>query len=250
VGKPPRDPGKVEPAKGVKNEDAPDFEDTKFGDQPPQSAPIRSDPVFQETDEQLEARGRRLMNSLSRFDLNKVSAECWDRFCKGTGGTFTHPLLIAKVKTHDETRAHTKSFVEKLWRDFLARKGDLKNFTPLELDSYAFTSTWDKATGLGILIHDWWSIRADMKDYKCDWDDVAGTARFSATITFTMTDTFGLDWDDIVKHGDDHIPNFDTGKEFKAWYILQHYRKAKPFFLQVAIGYTFSATEKKFDLVE
>jgi len=56
-----------------------------------------------------------------------------------------------------------------------------------------------------------------------------------------MTDDFGLDWDDILQHGNDHLPPtaswYTTGDRFKAWYILQHYRSAKPFFVEVKLEY-------------
>ncbi len=42
-----------------------------------------------------------------------------------------------------------------------------------------------------------------------------------------------LDWDDIVKHGNDKIPQYHTGDFFKAWYILQHYRGARPFITEM-----------------
>ncbi len=44
---------------------------------------------------------------------------------------------------------------------------------------------------------------------------------------------FGLDWEDIEKHGNDRIPQHRTGDFFKAWYILQHYRNAKPFITEM-----------------
>lgn len=52
---------------------------------------------------------------------------------------------------------------------------------------------------------------------------------WNATLKYTFYDHFGLDWEDIKKHGDGIFPKYHTGDEFKAWYILQHYRTAKPF---------------------
>ncbi|WP_423775259.1 DUF3289 family protein [Chryseobacterium taklimakanense] len=49
----------------------------------------------------------------------------------------------------------------------------------------------------------------------------------------TFYDHFGLDRDDIVKHRKDRIPQYHTGDFFKAWYILQHYRNAKPFITEI-----------------
>jgi hypothetical protein len=132
-------------------------------------------------------------------------------------------------------------FREKLQKAVLDRQCDLRNFVPLPIGRYAFNTLTDKATGLGILIHDWWSIKAELKNYIGVWDSVTQTGAFNATLVFTMTDDFGLDWMDIVQHGTDHMPPtlswYSTGDRFKAWYILQHYRKAKPFFVQVIQEY-------------
>ena len=60
-------------------------------------------------------------------------------------------------------------------------------------------------------------------------------AHLGCNVHYTLYDHFGLDWADIRKHGDDHIPLPSTGNGFKAWYILQHYRSAKPFITKIDI---------------
>ena len=45
---------------------------------------------------------------------------------------------------------------------------------------------------------------------------------------------------DIVKFGDKPF----AGDGFKAWYILQHYRNAKPFVTEVKISYPISISFK------
>ncbi len=236
VGKPPRDPGK--------NEDGSTYEDMLSDDAPPQSASIKSDLIFNAPDAKLEELGKALMNSVSTGELNTVALACWDRFCKGTGGTFTSAALDKEVRDNDATREFVKDFEGKLRKAVLDNKCDLTNFTPLPIGRYAFNSLVDKATGLGIIIHDWWSIKAELKDYTATWDNVTQTGAFYGTLVYTMTDDFGLDWNDIVQHGNDNIPPttdfFKTGHRFKAWYVLQHYRKNhKPFFVEVKLDYHF-----------
>jgi hypothetical protein len=50
----------------------------------------------------------------------------------------------------------------------------------------------------------------------------------------TFYDHFGLDWVDVVKLGNQQLP-MNAGDNFKAWYILQHYRKAKPFITEITL---------------
>ncbi len=42
------------------------------------------------------------------------------------------------------------------------------------------------------------------------------TKAWIATLVYTLYDHFGLDWDDIIKHGSDRIPQYHTGDFFKA----------------------------------
>lgn len=235
VGKPPRDPGK--------NEDGSTYEDMLAGDEPAQSASLKQDPVFLLSTEKLQELGRDLMNSVSSGDLNTVALAAWDRFCKGTGGTFKNDKLDFEVRHHDNTRAFVGDFEKLLRKAVVACKCDLAKLTPLPIGRYAFNSFWDKATGLGILIHDIWSIKVELMNYTATWDKITQTGAFYGDMVFTLTDDFGLDWNDIVQHGKDRMPPtagyYNTGDRFKAWYILQHYRNAKPFFVEVKLEYDF-----------
>lgn len=241
VGKPPRDPGK--------NEDGSAYEDMFYADAPAQSISIQSDPVFKLSDAKLEELGRDLMNSVSTGDLNTVAMEAWDRFCKGTGGTYTSAKLDSAVRNNDATRAFVSDFEDELRKAVLDRKCNIAQGPPLPIGRYAFDSFEDKATGLGILIHDVWSIKAELKNYTGTWDKVTQTGAFYGTIVYTLTDDFGLDWNDIVQHGKDRLPPtagyYNTGDRFKAWYILQHYRKAKPFFIEIKLEYAFDDGEPR-----
>lgn len=233
VGKPEREPGK--------NPDGSVYEDMLFADSPAQSAEIRSDPVFSLSTAELQGLGRDLMNSVSFGDLNTVALECWDRFCAGTGGTYTNEKLTKAVQDNAATTKFTDEFAAKLRTAIMGRLCDITSFTPLTLGHYSFDTLTDKAGGLGIIVHDWWSIKAELKDYAGTWNNRRQQGAFIGTIVYTMTDDFALDWNDIVLHGDDAMPPtvgwYTTGDRFKAWYILQHYRTAKPFFVEVKLEY-------------
>ncbi len=239
VGKPPREPGRLE--------NGTVFEDMLFGDDPVQAAELKKDPVFQLPDAELEQMGKDLMNSVSTTggivvdrDLKSVAFQAWERFCLGVGGTFSSSVLTKAVDDHDKTTEFCYAFIKDLRREILNRQCDLTGFVPLPIGRYAFDSLTDKVTGLGILIHDIWSLKAELRDYQGAWDSVLQEGAFYGTVVFTLTDDFGLDWNDIVLHGNDHKPptlsRFNTGDRFKAWYILQHFRKAKPFFIEIVIN--------------
>ena len=157
VGKPPRDPGK--------KEDGTDHEDMLFADSPAQSASIKDDPVFKLSDDKLKELGNDLMTSVSTGDLETVALECWERFCQGTGGTYSNTMLTAEVAANDATLKFVAAFEKQLRQAVVDLKCDLTNFTPLPIGRYAFESDFDKATGLGIIVHDWWSIKAELKGY-------------------------------------------------------------------------------------
>lgn len=249
VGKPPRDPGKNEPEPPFlpdATEYGTIYEDMLFNDKPAKSTPLRTKFPFFESDEKLQAIGRELMKAVSIGDLETVALECWDRFNAGTGGTYSNQKLTDAVRAHGETALFTKEFEGRLRKAILARKCDLRNFPPLRIGRYAFDSLDDKAGGLGILIHDIWSIKAELKDYVGAWDNATQTGAFYSKIVYTLTDDFGLDWADVEVHGDDTFPPIAlspvplfAGDGFKAWYILQHYRSSVPFFVEVKLEYVF-----------
>jgi hypothetical protein len=252
VGRPFRAPGKNAPEPPLSPE-AIDFgtvyEDMLFNDKPAKSAPIQKSRLFLLPDDDLKAIGRELMTAVSVGDLKTVALECWDRFNAGTGGTYSNPLLTYAVRRHDKTIECNKNFAARLRKAILACKCDLRNFAPLKIDTYAFDSVEDKACGLGILIHDIWSIKAELKDYVGSYDHATQTGAFYGKLVYTITDDFGLDWADIEVHGDDLFPPIGrlpldpiplfAGEGFKAWYILQHYRSSVPFFVEVKLEFGF-----------
>jgi hypothetical protein len=96
---------------------------------------------------------------------------------------------------------------------------------PIPMSLLNFSSLWDKATGLGITIHQVWRAKAELENFRIKHT----TSHGHADLVYTLYDHCGLDWEDIVKHGGDRLPWYHTGDFFKAWYIQQHYRSARPF---------------------
>jgi hypothetical protein len=217
IGMARREPGK--------NFDGTPAEDILFADSPAQSSSITNDPMFSESDATLNAYMIQLMESLSIGDMEKVALEMQDRFSKGTGGTYTNLAL-------DKEIANNSAFTQYHYHFLNGFKVKLKkaNYNPtkmaiISMELLDFSSFWDKVTGLGITIHQVWSAKAELINYRAD----KSTGFWHCELLYTFYDHFGLDWPDIVKNGDRHFPQYVTGDCFKAWYILQHYRSAKPF---------------------
>ena len=71
----------------------------------------------------------------------------------------------------------------------------------------------------------------------------SGTAFEDATLNDEVrkNPAFAEYWADIEKHGGDRLPFPGTGNGFKAWYILQHYRQAKPFVTEIRVSLPVSS---------
>ena len=223
VGKAKRDAGL--------NEDRSVSEDMLYNDKPSKSASIMSDPMFKKSDSELNAYMVQLMESLSWFGMETVALEMQKRFAAGTGGTYKSEILNQNVEENTAYKVYHQSFLNKLRDSLKACNYDLNAQQLITMNLLNFSSLMDKITGLGITVHQVWSVKAEVKNYvynktKKNW---------SGELHYTFYDNYGLDWEDILKHGNDRIPQYHTGDCFKAWYILQHYRSAKPFITEMNI---------------
>lgn len=221
IGKAKREPGF--------NFDGTKAEDMYYGDRPARSSSIISDPVFSKNDATLGAYLDQLMTSLSMGDMETVALEMSAKFQEGSGGTYSSAILNQKVKENSAFLTYHSNFLNELKLKLKSVNFDPTNMEPISMKLLNFSSLMDKITGLGITIHQVWSVKAEIKNYfynKCNYF-------YGFDLEYTFYDHFGLDWDDIVKHGSDRIPQYHTGDFFKAWYILQHYRSAKPFISEI-----------------
>jgi len=207
------------------NFDGTPAEDMQYGDRPSKARSITSDPVFALNTPTLRAYLRQLMTSLSVGDMETVAVEMAERFCAGTGGRYSSRLLDAEVYNHSTFGEYHRAFERQFRRALVAVAYDASRLRPLRMGLLNFSSFWDKATGLGITIHQVWSVKAELSDYTVSCE----TGNWGGRLQYTFYDHFGLDWEDVLKHGEDRIPQYHTGDFFKAWYILQHWRDARPF---------------------
>lgn len=204
-------------------------EDMLFNDKPAKSRSITQDPVFKKNNATLGAYLDQLMTSLSIGQMETVALEMSARFQKGSGGTYKSDILNSEIANHGAFVIYHNEFLGKLQHELANHNYDVEKITPISMRLLNFSSFWDKVSGLGITIHQVWSVKAELIEYKYNKCSKVWTAN----LLYTFYDHFGLDWDDIVKHGKDRIPQYHTGDFFKAWYILQHYRNAKPFITEI-----------------
>lgn len=221
VGRARREPGE--------NFDGTPAEDMQYGDKPAKSAKIKKDPMFKKTDSRLYDYMHDLMTSLSIGDMETVAVEMLNKFITGKKGNYKSGLLNTEISNNPAFVQYHNAFFRELQPIIKSALFSPHNITPISMNLLNFSSFLDKVGGLGITVHQVWSTRAELIDFRVN----NSGNHWSARLKYTFYDHFGLDWEDIKKHGDDIIPRYHTGDEFKAWYILQHYRTAKPFITEM-----------------
>lgn len=217
IGKAERDPGY--------NYNGTKAEDMYYADEPERSSSIRDDRMFLLNNDTLKRYLNQLMESLSIGRMETVALEMADRFANGVGGTYKNDILDDTIANNPAFVSYHYNFLKEVKAALNAAAYDAANISEISMRLLNFSSFWDKVSGLGITIHQVWSVKAELKNYTYN----SCSKMWSGHLVYTFYDHFGLDWDDIEKHGSDRIPQYHTGDCFKAWYILQHYRNAKPF---------------------
>lgn len=228
VGKSRRDPGK--------DNDGLPAEDTLFNDKPAQSVSIQSDPMFSKPTAELNLYMIQLMESLAMGEMETVVLSMQKHFAAGTGGIYKNTTLDRHVESNPAFKTYHESFKSKLQSSLKAVDYNLNNQHTVLMNLLNFSSLMDKITGLGIAVHQVWSVKAEIKNYTY----YKSKRYWTGDLHYTFYDTYGLDWEDILKHGNDRIPQYQTGNCFKAWYILQHYRNAKPFITEMNVTRSIS----------
>jgi len=230
VGKSKRDPGK--------DNEGLTAEDMLFNDQPVASSSIRTDEMFHKPTAELNAYMVQLMESLSVGEMETVVLEMQKKFADGSGGTYKSSILNSHIESNSAFKTYHENFKIKLQNSLKKCGYALNKQQPIVMSLLNFSSFLDKVTGLGIAVHQVWSVKAEVKNYTY----YKSKRYWKGELQYTFYDTYGLDWEDIVKHGNDHLPQYHTGNCFKAWYILQHYRNAKPFITEMRINRPISGS--------
>ena len=154
------------------------------------------------------------------------------QFSSRIGGKFINPTLNLNVKSNPKYIAyHNSTFEEVYVAAGVTSISDLESFPTVTLDRLAFPTfendfyepTADAVNGLVIAIHQMWATKVEFKDIALSESGGRGK------IIYTLYDHFGLDAADKAKFGGYPV----VGDGFKAWYILQHYRNAKPLLIEI-----------------
>src|SRR5262249_8619077 len=160
---------------------------------------IRTDSVFALSDATLNAYMKQLMTSLSIGAMETVALEMQDRFARGVGGTYTSDTLNKEIKDNAALLKYHAAFLTELTAALKNCNYDPTKIKVISMGLLNFSSFWDKVSGLGITVHQVWSAKAELANYTLD----TKTGRWSGDLVYTFYDHFGLDWEDIVKHGGD-----------------------------------------------
>jgi hypothetical protein len=188
--------------------------------------------MFSKSDKELNDGMITLMKSLSIGNMETVALEMQNRFSKGTGGVYRSDLLNKGIANNSAFTTYHYAFLKALMTNFKNTNYDPTKIGLITMGLLNFSSFWDKVSGLGITVHQVWSAKAEIENFRLERSD-SGTGFWHFNLVYTFYDHFGLDWEDVVKNGGRIFPQYHTGDYFKAWYILQHYRTAKPFITEM-----------------
>ncbi|MEI6569628.1 MAG: DUF3289 family protein, partial [Verrucomicrobiota bacterium] len=151
-------------------------------------------------------------------DLKKVGEEMIQKFKNRTGGTYTNPILNEKISINRKFDEFTKKFARDLSNNLSFVNGDINSVTQFTTPFRpVFNSGFDKFHGLQILIDDTAFTEIGIENYSID-----NTGKWTADLTFTIHDHFGVDQNDVISYQGYH-------NGFPSWWILQHQRDYIPF---------------------
>lgn len=188
----------------------------------------KHDDVFEKKDTELFDMMEDLFTDTSMFDLEKIGLDMCNKFNKGVRGNYSDKKLMGHVFDSEEFRKYHDRIKRTIDAVIYGETADLKfldDKKSLYIPRMSFGGLWHNAVGLGITIHQVYATKIELINYFCN----VNKKYWTGTFRYTLYDHFGLDWNDIVLHGEDVKPWLDTGDNFKAWYILQRYRNSKPF---------------------
>ncbi|WP_439504488.1 DUF3289 family protein [Sediminibacterium sp.] len=152
------------------------------------------------------------------FQLKSVADEMIQKFKDRTGGEYTNPLLNAKVAQSSAMINYIKKFGKELNDKLRETGGNLNSISELNLTYRPkFNGLFNKFHGLQILIND-----TESTDIHIDKFQMGASGSWSAEVTITIFDHFGIDKTDVLKY------QFYHGG-FSSWWILQRTLDYVPF---------------------
>ncbi|MCG9780729.1 DUF3289 family protein [Photobacterium damselae] len=153
-----------------------------------------------------------------------------------TGSKYELPALTKAMSSHRTTKQFSRDISVLISEELKAGKGKLDLLSPKIIQTKLmansilpkFNSWEDVINGLGLSVHDVYSVQVILKQISIEGE------QFKATLQYKIQDHFGLDIPDV---GNSKI--FHTLSFFRTWFILQRYNK---------MGYKPFITEMNFNL--
>jgi hypothetical protein len=152
-------------------------------------------------------------------DLSTVGDAMIQKFQNKSGGQYSNNVLNSKVAQSSALINFVKAFGEQFNASLQIAGGNINNVSPINMQNIRpiFNGLYNKFHGLQILIND-----TEYTEIQLDNFTIDGSGNWSADITITIHDHFGLDKNDALTY-----QNWNQG--FPAWWLLQHTRDYIPF---------------------
>ncbi len=189
--------------------------------------------VINQPDNILKANMNSLFSACTFSDLqmNQVGQQFMDLFYTNSNNTITatNSTLTNKVKNSPEFINFVKKFGHQFSQTLKAKNGILSQMaisnpsqyqfpiSVLPSDRVIFNGLSNRFNGLQILINDTEFTNIDLDSYSAD-----ALGNYSANITVTIYDHFGVDKNDALTY-----QTYHSG--FPSWWVLQHKRSKAPF---------------------
>ena len=185
------------------------------------------------TDEQLFSGMTGLIHGCTFFDggLKNVGDLMIQKFRDGTSGPFENNVLSSRVGISSQFLNFAKVFGDELNTELRNHNGDINNISNFTIDNKyrpTFNGLYNKFHGLQILIND-----TEQTNIQLDVFNPPVNGHWSAVVTITITDHFGLDKHDALTYQGNNLG-------FPDWWLLQHDRDYKPFITVVRLRVTLS----------
>jgi hypothetical protein len=224
----PTNPKKI--AQTQKRGNIEDMQHGSFGD----PTGIKPAALLRLSDAQLFQKMNNLFQSCTVFDndLSMVGDAMIQKFQNKTGGQYINNNLNFKVSQSNALINFAKQFGLLLNKRLQSTGGDINQVALIEMGNVRpiFNGLYNKFNGLQILIND-----TEYTDIQLDNFEIDGFGNWSADITITIHDHFGLDRNDALNYQQFH-------EGFPSWWLLQHTRDYIPFETIVIVRKKISST--------
>jgi hypothetical protein len=209
-------------------------EDIEYGNNCDASGILSNMPGF--SDNQLFSEMSSLFTACTFFDgsLGTVGNAMIQQFKDKTGGSYTNSTLNNRVFQSGAFKNFIIKFGEMLHQKLAIANWNINNVNEIDIPNSIrprFNGWYNKFHGLQILINDTEQTIVEINNFTIN----PVTHQWTATITVTIKDHFGLDKNDALKYQNDHVG-------FAAWWILQHCRGYVPFETNVKISMNLVCT--------